>query len=395
MDTKSVSGNLRYLILAASVLMQLCLGSIYAWSVFVSSLRASTGLGQGPVQIPYTVFYIVFPLTMLVSGVLLSRIGPRICSVAGGILFGGGWVLASLGDKYFLFTVVGIGLLGGIGAGFAYLVPLAVGVRWFPRHKGLVAGIAMAGFGGGPILISQIAGHLMQFYHVSAFGMFRGLGLVFILIIPLAGLILRFPENVSGEKSRGLAFRAVVHRRLFWLLYMTMVTGLVAGFTVITNLTKLFSGPDERVGVLAVALFAVANGLGRILWGIFFDKVKSDTAIKLNLVLQALLFFSGSWTLQSPSGFLFFAFFAGFNYGGLLVIHVSSTARHWGAEHVGQVYGWLSSSNIPAAIAPLLAGLAYDRWGSFNPSLLVIAALLVLVSILFHKMSHSALVKTN
>lgn len=141
---------MRYLILVCAVLMQVCLGATYSWSVYVQPLKTLTGLAQGPVQIPFTVFYFVFPLTMMVAGGFLPRIGPRRSAMAGGLLFGGGWLLAGLGSHSFIFTVMGIGALAGVGAGMAYIVPIAVCIRWFPKSKGLVTGIAVAGFGGGP-----------------------------------------------------------------------------------------------------------------------------------------------------------------------------------------------------------------------------------------------------
>jgi MFS transporter, OFA family, oxalate/formate antiporter len=166
------------------------------------------------------------------------------------------------------------------------------------------------------------------------------------------------------------------------LIYLTMFTGLVAGFTVNANMTKLYTGPGEKAGVLAVAFFAIGSALGRISWGLIFDKVKSLTAIRINLICQAALILASFWLLNSATGFEVFALIAGFNYGGLLVNHASTSARHWGPEHIGQVYGWLSSSNIPAALAPFLAGLIYDKRGSFTIPLAVITVALVAVALL-------------
>ena len=109
----------RYRILAAAVIMQMCLGATYAWSVFVLPLKAITGVLQGTAQLPFSMFYFAFPATMIVTGTLLPRWGPRRCAMGGGLLFGGGWMLAGLWRWHFAFAVVGIGLMVGIGAGFA------------------------------------------------------------------------------------------------------------------------------------------------------------------------------------------------------------------------------------------------------------------------------------
>jgi len=386
------------LILTAAVMMQLCLGATYSWSVFVGPLRTTTGLGQGLVQFPFSIFYVVFPATMLFSGLLMVRFGPRFCAGIGTVLFGGGWIIASLGSEHFLLTVAGIGILGGVGVGLAYLVPVAVGVHWFPRHKGLVTGITLAGFGGGAALISQIAGRLMNDYAYTPFDIFGLLGAVYIVLAGLGSLNMRFALPTAGHihKPQALTIREVAGRSTFWFLYLTMFAGLIAGFTVNANMTRLYNGSEVKAGVLAVSFFAIANALGRIVWGFFFDRVQTTTAIKFNLILQALLMLSCYWTLRCPLGLYLFALIAGLNYGGLLVIHASASARYWGGQNVGQVFGWLSSSNIPAALAPVLTGLTYDRLGYFTIPLVAIGVLLALVAIFAHRfMSDRPIISTG
>ena len=105
-------------------------------SVFVLPLKQIAAILQSTAQLPFSLFYFAFPATMIVTGTLLPRIGPRRCAVVGGLLFGGGWMLASMGRVHFAFTILGIGLMAGIGVGFAYIVPIATCVRWFPLQKG-------------------------------------------------------------------------------------------------------------------------------------------------------------------------------------------------------------------------------------------------------------------
>ena len=292
----------RYLVLAAVVVMTMCLGATYAWSVFVPLLKQLTGLGQGAVQVPFSVFYVAFPATTIFAGMLFSRIGPRPCAVAGGILFGGGWLLAGFGGHHFVLTILGIGVLGGIGVGLAYIVPIACAVLWFPRHKGLVTGCAVAGFGGGAALISKVADHLMSMRGLTPFQTFQVLGLVFLLVVALAGLAMRLPPDAQVGRARLLNWTGVMGERTFWILYLAMFVSLTAGFAVNANLKQLYPGKAAQAGVTAVALFALANALGRILWGLIFDRIRSLTAIRVNMILQALILLGAGLLLRSPSG---------------------------------------------------------------------------------------------
>lgn len=366
----------RYRILAAAVVMQMCLGATYAWSVFVLPLKQITGILQGTVQLPFSLFYFAFPATMIVTGTLLPKIGPRRCAMVGGLLFGGGWMLAALGRFHFAFTTLGIGLMAGIGVGFAYIVPIATCVRWFPRHKGLVTGVAVAGFGGGAALVSNVAGSLMQKMGMSPFGAFCLLGLVFLLLVVLAGAVMENPpENtIAVRYQRPIA--GVLKERAFALLYLAMFAGLAAGFAVNANMKELYSQAGVQTGVRAVATFALANAAGRITWGWLFDRGRSTLILQANLLLQALLLLLHNHILRSDTGLMIFAALSGFNYGGILVLYASAAAERWGSQRISQIYGWLFSANIPAAAAPIVAGVAFDRLGSFAPVLWGIGGLM-------------------
>jgi OFA family oxalate/formate antiporter-like MFS transporter len=365
----------RYRILVSAVLMQLCLGATYSWSVFVKPLRDLTSLPQGTAQLPFTLFYLAFPATMLFSGMILRRLGPRRSAMIGGLLFGTGWMVASLGHQHFMFVVLGIGLLAGVGVGFAYIVPIAVCTQWFPKQQGLVTGAAVAGFGAGAGLVSITSGWVMDAHGITPFQMFGWLGVVFLVVVVTAGLSMEYVRGFSAKVQRVLGIRSILKDRIFRLLYLGMVTGLAAGFAVNANLKEL--SPVQAVGILAVVLFAVANALGRLGWGFLFDRMNAATAIRLNLLVQALVLTGGLLVISEQFWFLAFAVVAGFNYGGVLVLYASTCARLWGTEHVGEVYGLLFSANIVASPAPVLAGYCLDAFGSFVPAFLGLATLLV------------------
>lgn len=379
----------RYLILLAAVLMQACLGATYSWSVFVRALRETSGMSQAATQVPFSVFYLVFPMTVLIGGMLLARLGPRACCMCSGFLFGAGWVMAGFGKWHFAYTIVGIGVLGGMGVGIGYLAPIATCIRWFPAQKGLVTGISVAGFGGGAAAISRLAGYLLLERGLSPFQTFQLLGVPFCVLVTLAALFIRNPPALANAKPAAprLGFRGMIGDSGFILLYGAMFCGLAAGFSINGNLKDLSPVASEKAGILAVTLFALTNALGRIVWGWIHDRTTPVASITTNLVLQALLLSAAPQLLKSENGLYCLALGTGLCYGGVLVLYASSVAERWGVDRVGSVYGWMFTANIPASIAPILAALAFDRYKSFLFPLLGLSLLLYAAAavVLWHR----------
>ena len=378
---------MRVMVIVSALLMQLCLGATYSWSVYVQPIRSLLDISQAQAQIPFSLFYFIFPATMIFSGTLLDRIGPRLATFAGGLLFGGGWLLSSFGSGNFIFTIIGNGLIAGIGAGIAYIVPISTCMKWFPHNKGLVTGVAVAGFGGGAALVSALAGYLLKL-DFTPFNLFALLGIIFLLLIGTAGIFMRNPPDYAASTKIDIRLSVIIGDRRFILLYFAMFTGLAAGFAINANIKELYSSATLLTGVSAVSFFAIANAAGRVIWGTVFDRLTSATCIQLNLLCQAALLFASPMILTSATGLQLFAALTGFNYGGVLVVYAGSVARIWGADKVGSIYGWLFSANIPGAVAPLLAGYLYDRSGSFTLSLYLIAAL-ILSAVLLMRCSKS------
>ena len=366
----------RSLILSAGFLMQMCLGATYAWSVFVRPIRELADISQGLAQVPFTTFYFAFPLTLLFSGSIMNTLGPRRSAVLGALLFGTGWALAGLGGTVsFAFVVLGVGLFAGIGVGVAYIVPIAVGNRWFPRQAGLVTGIAVAGFAIGAALVSLSAEAIMQGGEATPYQALALLGLGFLALGVPAAALMAFPPgaDVASEappRRRDL-FRTVEFRQLF----PAMVAGLAAGFAVNSNLKDLSPAAGIAAGATAVPAFAIANALGRVAWGWVFDRMLPASVIRLNLFAQAATLAGVFLLVDDLPSLLVFALLAGFNYGGVLVLFASTVSRRWGLQHVGQVYGLLFTANIVASPAPVVAGFSLDVFGSFTPAFLALAVL--------------------
>lgn len=375
---------MRFMVIISALLMQLCLGATYSWSVYVLHLREIVSISQAHAQIPFTLFYFIFPATMIFSGALLERFGPRTATICGGILFGSGWALSSLGGDNFLYTIFGNGIIAGVGAGIAYIVPISTCMKWFPNNKGLVTGIAVAGFGGGAALVSSVAGLLLG-AGFTPFHLFGYFGLTFALLILFAAIFMVNPPNFNYTVS-GVVQKAnwIFRDQRFLILYFCMFAGLAAGFAVNANIKELYQSATLMTGVSAVSFFALANAAGRVLWGGLFDRMGTVQAIIINLLAQAAILFLTPIILISGVGLQLFAILTGFNYGGVLVIYAGSVARIWGAQRVASIYGWLFSANIPGAIAPLVAGYYYDKTGSFTLPLIGIGVLIMIAVTTIH-----------
>jgi MFS transporter, OFA family, oxalate/formate antiporter len=375
---------MRIMVIISALLMQLCLGATYSWSVYVLHLRDIVSISQAHAQIPFTLFYFVFPATMIFSGTLLERFGARFSTICGGILFGSGWAISSFGGDNFLYTIIGNGIVAGVGAGIAYIVPISTCMKWYPNNKGLVTGIAVAGFGGGAALVSSVAGLLLD-KGFTPFDLFGYFGLTFALLILFAAIFMVNPPDYKYNES-GTAQKSnwIFRDQRFLILYFCMFAGLAAGFAVNANIKELYQSATLMTGVSAVSFFALANAAGRVVWGGLFDRMGTVQAITINLLAQAAILFLTPIILISGAGLQLFAILTGFNYGGVLVIYAGSVARIWGAQRVASIYGWLFSANIPGAIAPLVAGYYYDKTGSFTLPLIGIGVLIMIAATTLH-----------
>ena len=145
-ETKTMN---RWLVVVGAILIQLCLGAIYAWSVFTKPL-VEAGWTKANTQAVFAAGLASFAIVMVIAGRLMPKFGPRKLAMAGGVVLGLGYILGGLlGGTSVVKIFVCVGIIGGSGIGLAYVVPIAVGMRWFPDKKGLITGLAVAGLSKG------------------------------------------------------------------------------------------------------------------------------------------------------------------------------------------------------------------------------------------------------
>ena len=391
----------RGLVVVGAILIQLCLGAIYAWSVFTKPLSAAPyNFTAGQTQWVFSAGLATFAVVMVLAGRLQAKTGPRPIAGLGGIVLGIGYILGGLFGSTFPIQFVCIGLIGGAGIGLAYVVPIAVGVKWFPDKKGAITGLAVAGFGFGATLWVKLAGGFKSILWLlpcdfpgllsttSIMGLpgvqsvFVIYGIVFLVCVLLGSLVMINPPAgykpagwtppaaaAAGSGAVDLSSGEMLATPQFYLIWLTFMAGAMAGLMVI-GCIQLFgvdalqasgavADPKAAAAIAgtAMALLAILNGLGRIIWGIVSDKVGRKPAIILMCVLQGVMMLAFYKVGGTQAGLILGACIIGFNFGGNFALFPAATADFFGNKNVGLNYGWVFLSyGVGGIVGPLIAG---------------------------------------
>ncbi|MEO5375060.1 MAG: OFA family MFS transporter [Alphaproteobacteria bacterium] len=384
LDARSID---RRLVVLGAVLVQLSLGALYAWSVFTPALKAA-GWSKLDTQIVFSVSLAVFAVTMVWAGSRMLTIGPRALAMRGGLILGLGYVLAGLsGGTGFWAILATVGVIGGIGIGLAYVVPIAVGMRWFPDRKGMITGIAVAGFGFGAMGWVKLADNWGQLIaRVGLADTFIVYGIAFAVLVSVGSIWMVFPiggwlppgyvppQPTQAATSGGRDFtRAqMLTTPQFYLIFATFAACAAAGLMAI-GLMKLYpmealqaagrsAAEASAIASTAMAVaFSLANGIGRIVWGTLSDRLGRRLAILIMAASQGVLFLS--FTTMAGNEYLLYlgAALIGFNFGGNFALFPTMTADTFGNAKVGQNYPVVFLSYGVGGIAgPILGGMLGD-----------------------------------
>jgi OFA family oxalate/formate antiporter-like MFS transporter len=383
----------RWGLVVLGMIINLCLGTIYSWSVFVKPLTDyyASELGQtvtaNEVLMPFSVFLAFFAIAMPFTGRYIESLGPRNVTIIGGILTGLGWLLASTVTSVWMLYIV-YGVIGGIGVGIAYGVPVAVAARWFPDRRGTAVGLTLLGFGFSAFLTANIAGYLIS--TAGVMNTFRIFGVAFIILIVLLALPLRFPAAgwkpagwnppvpKPGEEVCECDRSAMIRTPAFYGLWFCYFIGCLAGLMAISISKPVGTeiGIEAGLATLLVGFFAIFNGGGRPLFGALTDRFTPRNTALLSFVLiaaaSALL-----WQLPSvPVYILSFTILWGC-LGGWLAIAPTATGTYFGTCDYPRCYGVVFLAYGAGAIAgPQLAGFIKTTTGNYLgvfPYVLVLA----------------------
>lgn len=293
----------RWLIAAAGFLMQVSFGAVYAWSVFRIPLSEARGWTIAEVTFAFELAIFVLGLAAFAGGLWMKRSGPRPVALAAAVLYGLGTALTGtahdLGTLYLTY-----GVIGGAGLGLGYIVPIATLVRWFPDKRGMITGLAVAGFGMGALVAAPGANSLISLIGVAR--TFQVAGVVYLLIVLTGAIWMRNPPSgyapagyqaaavLSGTAvSRDFTLRQALGTWQWYALWLTLFLNTTAGIAIISQASPMAQEISKvTAGTAAglVGLISIANGSGRFLWAWFSDTVGRRTVFLMMFVLQSSAF---------------------------------------------------------------------------------------------------------
>jgi len=419
----------RWIIAGAAVVMQLCLGTVYAWSVFKKPLIGAHGWGETQTQMAFILLMLTVGCAAAFGGTLVDKKGPKFVATVGGVLFALGTLLSGLADQtgsvYLLY--LGYGIIGGLGNGFCYVTPIATLIRWFPDKRGLVTGLAVMGFGLGAFFMGKIAPAMILGFKggMTASGValtFYIWGVIFfILVVGAAQLFANPPKGwlpagftpaaSSVSAADSFTFDEAVKTPQWWMLWGMLFLNVSAGLGLISQLSPLaqdyykplvdpniLGDPETLTKVLAaaggtvVSISAIFNGLGRLFWarvsdvksigrrGVFGFMFASQAVI---YVLVAMGILSNYYIFMVAACYLLAC------YGGGFATMPAFAADNFGPGYIGKVYGFMLTA---WAAAGVLGPLVFAQ---FKAQSLYIAAVLLIIglvlAVLFkHREHHKA-----
>ncbi|MCX7732638.1 MAG: OFA family MFS transporter [candidate division WOR-3 bacterium] len=385
----------RWLIVVGALLIQLCLGAIYAWSVFRKPLESALNITSTQASLPFSFVLIFFALATVIGGRLQDRFGPRIVAIIGGILLALGMILASFASSIAM-LVIAYGIISGIGIGFAYVCPISAGVKWFPDKRGLITGLAVAGFGAGALIVGPLARAMID--SIGPFATFRYLGVVYLILVLIGALILRNPPagyRPEGwnppQPAAGVSIRTdytagqMLATVQFWLIWLTYFAGCAAGLMIIGQTSPIaqeLGGFSKETAALGVSVLAIFNALGRIFWGRISDSLGRTRALFLMFLINAVAILGYFLIPSLPFIFWIGIALVGSSFGGYLAIYPAVTADFYGTKNSGINYGLVFTAyGVGGLLSNIFAPRIKEITGNYNVAFLITALLCIAAGI--------------
>ncbi len=343
----------RWIVVIGAILIQLALGTIYCWGVVTTFISGGLFLEE-PTHVTVYIFGIgllSFALTMIFAGKLQQKIGPMKVAIIGGVLIGTGVMTSSAMAGNFIGLLITYGIIFGAGIGFGYVCPIACAAKWFPDKKGLINGIAVAGFGAGAFIFNYVIRALIL---VSIETMFITIGIIYTAMVIVGALTLVNPPEgwqpegwtppPPSEESgiSGLDFnrKEIIKRPQFWMLWAMFVMSAICGLMTIGSY-KVFAEGEDIVGdlILVGSLAALFNGAGRVVWGKLSDMITYKKSMIIMFISQGVLMCTYAITSASYMMFFLWTCLIFFCFGGNFSMFPTATGDLFGTKNLGENYG--------------------------------------------------------
>lgn len=412
MVTLLIKDNLnkqRWWIALAAVIIQLCLGTIYSWSVIKNELVTNQGWEEVATSLTFVISLGIIGFAAAIGGILVDKKGPRFVATLGGFLFGIGTIIAGVGIELnnLLILYLGYGLIAGLGNGFGYVTPIATLIRWFPDKRGLVTGLAVMGFGAGSFFIGLIAPFCINNFGVP--NTFYIWGVCFLLLIVISGQLLINPPRgwlplgyelpTASETIESYTFHRAIRASQWWILWAILFVNVSAGLGFISQLSTiardLYNSPvfdslsvedinllRDRAGAFVVAIASIFNGLGRLFWAWLSDIFGRKAIFSTMFITQGILYLIIPY-LNSYILFIFIACYLLSCLGGGFGTMPAFAADTFGSENIGRIYGaMLTAWGSAGVVGPFVFSWIKDNTASYSYALYGSAMLLIIGFIL-------------
>jgi len=390
----------RWLVVVGGLISQFCLGALYTWSVFQRPIQEAMGWNAAEVSLAFTLNLAVLPVCMLLTGKLLDRIGPTKMAIIGGSFLFAGLMLTSrtvtIGAIWPLY--IGYGVLAGGGIGMAYGVPVATCVRWFPDKRGMIAGLAVFGFGMGSVFWAPVATQLVINFGPFTTFMIQAIYSIVGVVIG-ASLMRAAPDNFKpqgweppapqsgkvGASLHNFTTTEMLKTPNYYILFIMYVFVNVAGLMIIGHASPIgqqVAGLSVVEAGSIVSILALLNAFGRLFWGTMSDKIGRMKVVFLLYAFSAIAMFSMNF-LNSYWLYAFGVGLVAFCFGGAMGTFPSVTADFFGAKYVSTNYGFVFLAySVGAIIGPRLAAVINISNGSYQLAFLISGALCVVGAIM-------------
>jgi MFS transporter, OFA family, oxalate/formate antiporter len=424
----------RWLIALAGTLVMICLGTVYSWSIFTRPLLASQHWSNTVATWAFALAIFFLGVGAVIGGLWQDRVGPRLVTISGVVLWGVGNLIAGIGTAQFgpAWIYLWYGVVGGLGLGMGYITPVATVTKWFPDRRGLASGMVVMGFGLGAFFYNQIVTRINSFAlaakHATAyvaakdaaarahvafdpatlpasaqvtpadaaavFSVFVVSGIVFLVIGGLCALMLSnppagysraVPVASATYTGRDYAPSEVLRTPQFYLLWLMLFLNVTAGILIISNAVPIYSDLTGASAALAGAVYgflAIFNGLGRFFWGAMSDRIGRNMAFACIFGIQAVVFVVLAELHSFFAVGLCFAIVL-LCYGGGFGTMPSFNADYFGTRFMGVNYGMIITAwGFGGIVGPIVAAFVKDRTGSFEGALIPVAIMLIVAAVL-------------